>query len=136
MLSFTWIDFFPFDLFVSVIIELNSFLSILSFSVAVSTRISRRDLSDTPVSYLIYLKALLLLNLKIIALISFPYYFFSCILTTGVSDKSGTALTKAMAAIVSSIPEAISIMPLEIAKVRNFPYLHPVTYHLACFLNF
>ena len=37
----------------------------------------------------------------------------------GVSDKSGTALTKAMAAIVSSIPEAISIMPLEIAKVTN-----------------
>jgi hypothetical protein len=28
----------------------------------------------------------------------------------------GTALTKAMAAIISSIPEAISIMPLEIAK--------------------
>ena len=35
----------------------------------------------------------------------------------GVSEKSGTALTKAMAAIVSSIPEALSIMPLEIAKV-------------------
>eukprot|EP00596_Hydrurales_sp_CCMP1899_P001212 CAMPEP_0119036202 /NCGR_PEP_ID=MMETSP1177-20130426/3730_1 /TAXON_ID=2985 /ORGANISM="Ochromonas sp, Strain CCMP1899" /LENGTH=304 /DNA_ID=CAMNT_0006995647 /DNA_START=244 /DNA_END=1158 /DNA_ORIENTATION=+ len=35
---------------------------------------------------------------------------------TGVSEKSGTALTKAMAAIVASFPEAISIMPLEIAK--------------------
>jgi solute carrier family 25 2-oxodicarboxylate transporter 21 len=34
-----------------------------------------------------------------------------------LSEKQGTAQTKALAAFVSSIPEAISIMPLEIAKV-------------------
>jgi hypothetical protein len=38
-------------------------------------------------------------------------------ITRGLLPNEGTPLTKALAGIVSSIPEAISIMPLEIAKV-------------------
>lgn len=48
-----------------------------------------------------------------------PSLLPSLLPSLGVSEKSGSALTKAMAAIVSSVPEAISIMPLEIAKVRQ-----------------
>ena len=121
-------------IYLSLLIVLNSFfLSILCFSTVVTTCIAIRDFLDTPICYLIYFKTLPLLNLSIIALIFFPFYSFLSIFTSGVSDKSGTALTKAMAAIVSSIPEAVSIMPLEIAKVRNFPYLYPVSYHLVYF---
>lgn len=36
---------------------------------------------------------------------------------SGLPEKLGTPYTKALAAIVSSIPEAISIMPLEISKI-------------------
>lgn len=36
---------------------------------------------------------------------------------TGLPESKGNELTKALAAIVSSIPEAISIMPLEISKI-------------------
>lgn len=36
---------------------------------------------------------------------------------TGLTEKQGSSKTKALAAIFASIPEAISIMPLEIAKI-------------------
>ena len=36
---------------------------------------------------------------------------------TGLSEKEGTSMSKAWAAAVASIPEAISIMPLEVAKL-------------------
>lgn len=36
---------------------------------------------------------------------------------TGLPESKGNELTKAIAAIVSSIPEAVSIMPLEISKI-------------------
>lgn len=36
---------------------------------------------------------------------------------TGLPESKGNKLTKAAAAILSSIPEALSIMPLEISKI-------------------
>jgi hypothetical protein len=55
-------------------------------------------------------------------------------LTVGVSEKSGTAFTKALAGIASSIPEAMSIMPLEIAKVHtqthNIPHNRELHKHI------
>jgi solute carrier family 25 2-oxodicarboxylate transporter 21 len=36
---------------------------------------------------------------------------------TGLPEKQGSSMTKAAAAIIASIPEAVSIMPLEIAKI-------------------
>jgi solute carrier family 25 2-oxodicarboxylate transporter 21 len=36
---------------------------------------------------------------------------------TGLPEKAGTAGTKAVAAMLASVPEAVSIMPLEIAKI-------------------
>jgi hypothetical protein len=38
-------------------------------------------------------------------------------ITGGISETKGTGISKAIAAALTSIPEAISIMPLEIAKI-------------------
>lgn len=39
------------------------------------------------------------------------------VLISGLPENKGSSVTKALAAILSSIPEAITIMPLEIAKI-------------------
>lgn len=49
--------------------------------------------------------------------IKFSLFPLAHVALFGIAEKSGTAFTKAMSAIVSSVPEAISIMPLEIAKI-------------------
>jgi len=45
------------------------------------------------------------------------YPLFHTIITGGIEESKGSILSKSMAAILSSIPEAITIMPLEIAKI-------------------
>ncbi len=49
--------------------------------------------------------------------IKFSLFPLAHIAITGVSDSQGTSVSRSLAAILSSIPEAISIMPLEIAKI-------------------